>query len=233
MSHTNGANGAADTFGKRERRTILEDDVTLLRALQVLAGDNNEPIAFRDLTVEQKWALIPGANPRLVRFKLINIEYDQESFAPTTIRIDPDKVAEHAKDIEAPPRPNVVSNRQPKAKERVNNLANLYIAKVDPPKKPRNPKTEAGYNYDLYTNGMTVQEYLNATYNREQRTNKGKYFNGPTLQLLYSDMDVGNVWVHDAEGNAKAKSDVMPRGERKVETSASMDDTGESVIAAQ
>jgi len=228
MSHANGANGADNGYGKRERRTILEPDAALLKELQALP----QPIQFRDLTIEQKLALIPGANPRLVRFKLVNIDYDQDSFAPTTVTIDEAMVEHYRKDIEAPARQTAVSNRKPLARVRANTMASLYIAKVDPPKKPRNPGTEAGYNYDLYENGMTIAQYLDATYDRNLKTRQGKWFNGPSYQLLYADMDAGNVWIHDVDGNAKEKKDVMPRGERNFDVPGSDPVTEETAVAA-
>jgi len=228
MSHTNGGNGA--TMGKRERRTILESDVKLLRELQELAL-NGTPIPFMSLSNEQKLALIPAASPRLVRFKLVSIGYDPNTFAPTTVTIDDEMVKAYEKDINAPTREHIVTRKEPKTKARFNTLANLFIAKVDPPKKPRNSGTEAGYNYDLYENGMTVAEYIDASYDRNLKTRQGKWFNGPTFQLLYSDMDAGNIWIHDADGNAKSKKDVMPRGERNLEFSPDSDSVTDPVPA--
>jgi len=222
MSHTNGGTNGA-TMGKRERRTILESDVALLKQLQDYLGPNQTAIPFSSLSTEQKLALIPSASPRLVRFKLVNIEYDPDTFAPTNVTINDEMVKAYEKDINAPVREHIVTKKEPKSKARTNVLATLYIAKIDPPKKPRNPGTEAGYNYDLYNNGMTVAEYIDATYDRNLKTRQGKWFNGPSFQLLYSDMDAGNIWVHDADGNAKSKKEVMPRGERNVDFSPDSD----------
>ncbi len=64
-------------------------DVILLKQLQTRIDSNNDGyILFNSLTTEQKLALIPSASPRLVRFKLVEIQYNPDTFAPTWVSIN-------------------------------------------------------------------------------------------------------------------------------------------------
>jgi len=197
-----------------KRRSLFAADIALLRELQSMA-DTGTPIPFAELDLQQKAALLPqGEVSRLVKLQLARIKYDSVTYAPESVTIDPAKVTEFQSTIDAPPKEYVAPKARAKV-EKPNVLANSFISICEPVAKPRNPGTDAGHNFNLYANGMTVEAYLNAEYDRNLRNKQGKWFNGPSYQLLYADMDAGNVWIHDQAGNALTKEQIAPRTKRQ------------------
>lgn len=199
MSTTNGT-----TAPTRTRRTILENDVALLQQLQSLSQDG--PISFRELTGEQKLALLPMANPRLIRFKLVSLTYDPDTYAPLTVTINDEEVAKFADDIEAANDPKIVNRRistgEPALRKPRSVLADSkYKIAIRAMGNPRRPDTLGYFNWAFYEDNRTVAEYLNkpqTVESRSQQTSKGKWYDGPSTTYLYEDVKNEVIGIYDS-----------------------------------
>ena len=217
------SNTASETVPKR--RSLFSSDIALLAHLRDMAPDG-EPISFADLDADYKRELLPqGEVSRLVKLRIATIKYDAATYAPSTVTIDPAKIKEFQTTIDAPPKD--YNPPKPKGQPKPNLLGEYFIELIEPVKKPRTAGTEAGHNYNLYTNGMSITEYM-ASETEEVRkkllkTNSGKWFNGPSFQLLYADMDAGNIKVYDANNVEKFKDDIAPRVKRQAEQEAAQE----------
>ena len=149
----------------------------------------------------------------MIKLQIAQIAYDPDSYAPVNVKLNQTKIDEFSASINAPPKVYTAPKRTKASKP--NMLANYEIVVNDPLPKPRKPATDAGYNMELYTSGMTVADYMNSEYNRNLKTKSGSWFNGPNFQLLYADMAAGNITVYDQDRRAVTKDDLAPRAKKQ------------------
>jgi hypothetical protein len=196
----------SETESKRNRRTILENDVALLQQLQAASQDG--PVSFKELKPEQKLALLPSGNSRLIRFKLVTLAYDPETYAPTTVTINDEVVTKFADDIEAANDPKIVNRRvstgEPAMRRPRSVLADekyLIGIRTTDNSNPRRPDTLGYFNWSFYDDGQTVAAYLNKPQTNESRlmqTSKGKWYDGPSTTYLYEDVKAGHIGIYDS-----------------------------------
>jgi len=209
-----------------KRRSLFASDIQLLNSLQAM----EQPIPFASLSMAQKIELLPqGEVSRLIKLKIARINYDPTSYAPVSVSIDPDKVEEFSATINAPPKEYKPAYVKKDAK--VNQLGSYFIMVTPEYPKPWKDDTEAFHNYKLYRNDMSVAEYFDSEYDRNIRiggaTSK-RFFNGPTFQMLYADMERGNVWVRDADNNPVSRDTIAPRARKTLNVDTSgVDDPAE------
>ena len=58
---------------------------------------------------------------------------------------------------------------------------------------PRRRNSQGFHSFELYRNGMTVQEYIAASYDKETRFPNGNVFNGPSKNHFEYDLNKGFI----------------------------------------
>ena len=192
----------SETNDKVKRRRFTAPELNLISALTNSPEyQSGAAIPYASLPTEHKATVMADQN-KLVRFGLISRNKDPETFQVVSVTVNANKVAE----FDAYLKPEmtletvtkVATGDSPGKKSVVDDPK--YVIRIESAANPYTADVVAYKNWEFYQDGMTVPDYLNAEQTQDSRwwkSNRGKWYDGPTAQQLYIDMAKGYITVWD------------------------------------
>lgn len=202
-----------DTEAKAKReagpRKLSGTEASALMFLANQLGEDESPtekkFAYGDLNLQVRHMISPMSKPNLIQRGLLAADMDETSGAIRSVtftNVGWDLYQRRDEPTVRMKRSGAASNGE--KKERV--ITDPFRQKYDNPHhrirklredNPRREKTHGHYSWNLYQDGMTYREYLDAAYDNELVTNVGSNFTGPGSNHFLWDLSRGWIGIYD------------------------------------
>lgn len=192
------ANGQETASGPKFKRIKPEELTMLAKFIELLPdGNPDNAIAFSELPKELKLLVLPMSNARLVERELVELTYNEDTGAIETVSINPLAYAGYKRLTEEEPvtvASTIGGGIRGSRGEFSNPKYKLYKTTSA---NPHREGTRRWYTWEMYENGLSMDEVRVKPYDRNIKLYTGKWFNGPDRAVIEMDIKQGFLWVYD------------------------------------